>query len=126
MKVVLAAAATVALLGAAAPVMAQSQASSDTSKDGIYANLGWSGTNAQGTMTQSITGRVGGRFHEYFGVEGEFSGGLDGDSRTFGQGTPAQTNLDVKQKLAGAVYGVGFLPIGPKLDVFARVGYGAS
>ncbi len=122
MKLVIAAATTAAVLGLAAPVLAQES----QSKDGVYANLGWSGTDTQGNMTQSITGRVGGRWHQYFGVEGEVSGGLGGDSRISGSGTPAQTNLYTKQTLAGAAYAVGFIPLGPKFDILGRVGYGAS
>ncbi len=122
MKLVIAVGVTAAVLGLAAPVLAQES----QSKDGIYGNLGWSGTDTQGNMTQSITGRVGGRWHQYFGVEGELSGGLGGDSRISGTGTPAQTNLYTKQTLAGAGYAVGFIPLGPKFDLLGRVGYGAS
>ena len=124
MKFVILALTGAALLGAAAPAMAQSD--SQSSKDGLYGNLGWSGTNAQGAMTHGITGRVGGRYHTYFGVEGEVTGGLSSDNNTFGAGTPAQTSVNVKQKLAGAVYGVGFLPVTSNFDILARVGYGAS
>jgi len=123
MRYILAAATSAAVLGVAAPVLAQTDTQSGM---GVYGNLGWSGTQAQGTMTQSITGRVGGRFNRYLGVEGEVTGGLGSDHRTFGAGTPSQTDLEVKQKLAGAAYAVGFLPVTPKFDILARVGYGAS
>ena len=124
MKFVISALTSVALLGVAAPALAQSDTQS--SKDGLYGDLGWSGTQAQGAMTQGITGRVGGRYHTYFGVEGEVTGGIASDNRTLGAGTAAQTSVDVKQKLAGAVYGVGFLPVTSNFDILARVGYGAS
>lgn len=113
-----------AALGAAAPAMAQSAESS--SPGGIYGNLGWGETTVQGTDLGSITGRVGGRYGRYLGVEGELSYGLQGDSRTFAPGALNQTSVDMKRQLQGAVYGVGFLPLGSSFDLLARVGYGAS
>jgi outer membrane immunogenic protein len=119
MRLVVAAAA-VAALGSAVPAMAQDQGTS-SSYTGVYGNLGWSGVNAQGSWTHSITGRVGGRFGRFVGVEGEVSGGLSTDHHVTGT-----TNVGVKQTLAGAAYGVGFLPLGSNFDLLARVGYGAS
>ncbi len=69
---------------------------------------------------------MGGRWGDYVGLEGELNYGLTSGSRTFAPGTPAQTSVDVKQKLGAAVYGVGFLPLGPNFDLLARVGYGES
>ncbi len=120
MKIVVAAAA-VAAFCSAAPAMAQDQGTSSRSYTGIYGNLGWSGVDAQDSWTHSITGRVGGRFGRYVGVEGEVSGGLSTDHNTLGA-----TSVGVKQSLAGAAYGVGFLPLSPNFDLLARVGYGAS
>src|SRR5438552_3272413 len=103
MRIVIAAA-VAATLGAAAPAMAQSDPQSP-SYGGLYGNLGWSGTDAQGNWTHSITGRVGGRYGKYVGVEGELSGGLSTDHYTFAPGTASATSVGVKQSLAGAVYG---------------------
>ena len=123
MRIIIAAAVAVAL-GAAAPAMAQTD--SQPSYSGIYGGLGWSGTDAQGLWTHSITGRVGGRYGKYVGVEGEISGGLSTDHYTFAPGTTSATSVGVKQSLAGAVYGVGFLPLSQNFDLLARIGYGAS
>jgi len=123
MRVILAAATAAAALGMAAPVLAQTDA---PSADGVYGNLGWSGTSIGDTMTQSITGRAGARFHQYVSVEGELTGGVDGDHYTYAPGATNQTDVRVKQKLAGAAYVVGFLPVTPHLDILARIGYGGS
>ena len=115
-------AATVSSLAIAAPAMAQDAGG----PGGVYGSLGWSHVDAQGAATNSITGRATGRFGRYLGVEGEFTGGLSTGDTTFGAGTPAQTDVGVRQKLAGAAYVVGFLPVMPRFDVLARIGYGAS
>lgn len=123
MKFVVAAAA-IAAMGIAAPAMAQ-EASAPTTT-GLYGNLGWAGTDTHDSMTNSIQGRAGWRFGRYLGVEGEVSGGLNTDHYTFAPGTAGQTTVGEKQALAGAGYLVGFLPVAPRLDLLARVGYGAS
>ena len=124
MKVYVLAAAAVAAMGAAAPALAQSDTTA--SHSGIYGNLGWGESMLKGENLGSITGRVGGRFGSYLGVEGELGYGLTGDNYTFAPGLPNQANVDVSRRLQGAVYGVGFLPISPNIDLLARVGYGAS
>ena len=115
-------AATVSSLAIAAPAMAQETGG----PGGLYGSLGWSHVDAQGAATNSITGRATGRWGRYLGAEGEITAGLSGGDRTFGVGTPAQRDVGVKQQLAGAAYVVGFLPVTPRFDLLARVGYGAS
>jgi hypothetical protein len=117
-------AAAVAALAGAVPAMAQS--TEPTSKTGIYGNLGWNETQVEGANTGAINALIGGRWGNYLGVEGELNYGLSSGDRTFGSGTPGQTNVNVKQKLGGAVYGVGFLPLGDRLDLLARVGWGKA
>ena len=109
-------------LGAAAPALAQDAAS----PAGIYGSLGWSHVDAQGAPTESITGRATGRLNRYFGVEADVTGGLSTGDKTYAPGTPSQLDVGVRQKLAGAGYAVGFLPITPRFDLLARIGYGAS
>ncbi len=121
MRFVIAAAVAATALGAGAPVLAQT-----TSFGGVYGNLGWSENQVQGANTGSVTGRVGGRFGRYVGVEAEGSIGVNSGDRTFMPGAVNQTDVAVKQQLAGAVYGVGFLPLTPNFDLLARVGYGGS
>ncbi len=97
-----------------------------TSYSGVYGSLGWSHVGAQGADTNSITGRASGRFGRYLGVEGEITGGLDTGNKVYAPGTLSQLDVGVRQKLAGAAYAVGYLPLMPRFDLLARVGYGAS
>lgn len=64
-------------------------------------------------------GRLGARFGRYLGVEGEAGFGVHSDKDTLA-GVPYRSKL--KHTFAG--YGVGYLPVTPKLDLFGRVGYG--
>ena len=63
----------------------------------------------------AITGRVGVRYMRYFGAEAEVSAGVV--DQTIGAG---KVSLD--SQYAG--YVVGYLPLAPNADLFARVGYG--
>jgi hypothetical protein len=123
MRSVIAVAGIVALC-AAAPALAQE--ADNASKTGIYGNLGWSGTDTHDAWSHAITGRLGARFGRYLGIEGELSGGLSTGHYTFAPGTAGQTDVGMKQSIAGAGYAVGFLPVAPNFDLLARVGYGAS
>jgi outer membrane immunogenic protein len=108
-------AASLATLAIAAPAFAQ-----DFTPTG-YGTVGVAAGNYEGADLTAIEGRVGARFGQYLGVEGELAGGVDGDHTTI-----AGTKFDVDLNYSAAVYGVGFLPITPKADLFARVGYGKS
>jgi hypothetical protein len=112
------AAAVSSLAVAAAPAFAQDAAAPTT---GFYGNLGYSHLDPMGSGVNAITGRVGARFMNYLGVEGEGTFGLGHSNDQVG-GLPARTQLG--HSIAG--YVVGFLPVNPNLDVFARVGYGNS
>ncbi len=124
MKLMLMTAAAAAVLAAAVPAMAQS--SDSISKTGIYGNLGWNETQVEGANVGAINALIGGRWGNYLGVEGELNYGLTSGDRTFGAGTIGQNDVNVKQKLGGAVYGVGFLPLGQNFDLLARVGWGEA
>ncbi|HEY5411430.1 MAG TPA: outer membrane beta-barrel protein [Caulobacteraceae bacterium] len=130
MKFMLATAA-VAAICAGVPALAFAQDTNEVSENGVYGDLGWSHVMTHGADTDGIQGRVGARFYRFFGIEGEIGGGLSNGSNTvdFTSGTPpvtTPTSVGVKQTLAGAVYGVGFLPITHRFDLLARVGYGGS
>jgi len=112
MKAFLIAAAGVAALAVAAPASAQS-----VSNVSWYGNLGYTDFNPNNANLSSITGRLGARFGQYFGVEGELSGGI-GNSHFDG----ASLHLQNQE----AIYGVGFLPVAPNADLFARIGYGGA
>ena len=112
MKSLIVAASAVAMAAVAAPAFAQGAAPQVTG----YANLGYSLVDTQGAPNLSaVQGRLGARIAQYFGVEGEAG---------FGVGSKRLSGVDVKVKSTVAAYAVGFLPVQPNFDVFARVGYG--
>ena len=111
-----ASAATLAIAGFAAPALAQDAAANAPGTVTWYGNLGYTGIDADHTDLSAIDGRVGARFGRYFGAEGEVAFGVN--SSNVGGGA------NVKMNNSEAIYGVGYLPISPKLDLFARVGYG--
>ncbi len=110
-------AASVAALCALVPALASAQ----TANTGIsaYGTLGYDDTSFDHVNLGSIQGRLGARFGQYFGVEGEYSTGVKNDTVTVGG-----VDVKVKQDSQEALYGVGFLPISPNFDLLARVGYG--
>lgn len=110
------AAASVAVIAIAAPAFAQDAYAPNT---GAYANLGYTNFDGSDVNLDSIQGRLGYRFNNYLGVEGELAGGLGSDKTSTSLG-------DVKTKLKHqeAIYGVGFLPVSPQWDLIGRVGYG--
>ena len=115
-------AAAAATLLVAAPAFAQDHAPAAQwwQPTDLYASLGYTGIN-QGSGSDAhigaVTGRVDARYGKYFGIEGELSGGVKND--TVGG---FKTSLDHQY----AAYAVGYLPVLPNADLFARVGYGDS
>ena len=113
MKTLMTAAALAARTVAAVPAQTQAQ---DT---GVYGTLGYAGSRADGADTGAVQGRLGAKLTPHFGVEGELSGGVkDDDIDTNG------VRSNIEQTHSAAVYGVGFLPVSPKIDLIGRVGYG--
>ncbi|WP_091739325.1 porin family protein [Phenylobacterium immobile] len=113
------AAASVAALAMAVPVLAQAQS---TELTGLYGSLGYGHTNAAGSVdVGAIQGRLGYRANPYLGLEGELGYGINGDKVSVGA-----TDVRIKQRGEAAAYGVGFLPIGPQFDLTARIGYGTT
>jgi len=119
MKKALIAAASAAALAALAPAFAQAQ----TAPTGLYGNLGYSNAHADDLDLGAIQGRLGYRFNDYFGVEGELAGGVKDEegSQTVG-GTTVNTKLELEHQ--EAIYAVGFAPLTPQVDLIGRVGYG--
>jgi len=116
MKVLIAAAAATAI-AALSPAIASAQTA--TSGTTFYGTLGYADTDLNDINLGAIQGRIGARFGQYFGVEGEISGGVK-DDKVNVAGTDVKVKLDHQE----ALYGVGFLPVSPNLDLLARVGYG--
>jgi len=107
------AAPVVALSIASIPALAQAQ---DT---GVYGTLGYAGSRAEGADTGAVQGRLGAKLTPHFGVEGELSGGVKDDNID-----QAGVRSNIEQTHSAAVYGVGFLPVSPNIDLIGRVGYG--
>ena len=88
----------------------------------VYGSIGYTGINQgspSGAHIGAITGRVDARYGKYFGVEGELSGGVEQRPHPYGPGPAACTSQY-------AAYAVGYLPVLPNADLFARIGYGES
>jgi hypothetical protein len=100
----------------AAPAMAQGP-----SPVGAYGNLGGAHITSGGDNFTALGGRLGARFGNYLGVEGEGAFGVDGAKGT-AAGVPYKSSLS--HSFAG--YAVGFVPVTPKFDLFARAGYGTT
>jgi hypothetical protein len=121
MKATLIAAGAIAAVLAAAPAFADPLNLNSVTG---YGTLGYTNLDRDGGGSpdfSAITGRLGARFGPYLGVEGELSGGLNSDHVSTAAG-PA----DVRMHLQYAGYGVGFLPLAPNADLFARIGYGQT
>jgi hypothetical protein len=111
--------AAVAVLAAAAPAMAQTGDAASTSPS-LYGSLGYSNFD-DNSDTSAVTGQLGVRAGKYFGAEGEGSIGFaTGQTHVFGGADHVRLN----DEYAG--YAVGYLPVLPNADLFARVGYGAT
>ncbi len=115
MKLMIIAASAAAALCAAAPAFAQDASTSPLSN--VYGTLGYANAHTNGTNLGAIEGRLGYRFTRYLGAEGDLAFGVNHDD---------QAGVDFKLKNSYAGYAVGFLPISPRADLFARVGYGHS
>jgi opacity protein-like surface antigen len=118
MKSLILTAATLAVIAAAAPALAQPMSLSGISG---YGTLGAGDVNNSSSNIGAVTGRLGARFGPYFGVEGELSTGFDSAHPDIGG---ARSNVSLRDQYAA--YAVGFLPVLPNADLLARIGYGAS
>jgi len=112
MKFLLITASAVAALCVSAPAFAQSIQG--------YGTLGYTDDNTGNNNLGAVTGRIGGRFDRYLGVEGEGGVGVGSDGTSVG-GLPANAHLNDEY----GAYAVGFLPITPHFDLLGRVGWGA-
>jgi len=124
MKKTLIAAASLAAFAAVLPAAAQAQAQSlfaPTEKTGAYANLDLGIADGGSADLGIIQGRLGYRFNNWLGVEGEAATGIKSDTDDVGG---VDVNTKLRHEFAG--YVVGFAPIAPNTDLLARVGYGTT
>lgn len=126
MKSLMFAASAAATLAIALPAAAQGLNLAEPEHTGAYGDLGYNHTSVHGADQSIVQGRLGWRFNRFFGAEGELGVGVDGGDRTFGAGGPSPLDVGAKQKFNEAAYAVGYLPVMPRMDLFARVGYGAA
>lgn len=112
MKTLLAAASVAAIVGLA-PAMAQAQTT------GVYGSVGYAQASGDDVNLGVLGGRVGYRFSNWLGVEGELGFGVKDDTVNVA-GVP----VDVELEHTEAIYGVGFIPVSDKTDLIARIGYG--
>jgi hypothetical protein len=125
MKSLMIAVATASAMGMALPAAAQ-VASAEPEHLGAYGELGYMGSSVHGAHQGVIQGRLGWRFNRFLGAEGELGVGVSDGSRTFDAGGTNPLEVGTKQKFNEAAYAVGYLPLSPRADLFARVGYGAA
>lgn len=116
------AAASAAVVVAALPAIASAQ-TAGTRPTGVYGNIGYANTHGDGVNLGTIQGRLGYRFNDWFGVEGELAGGVKDDDVSTTVGASTVTGK-AKIEHQEAIYGVGFLPVGTNWDLIGRVGYG--
>lgn len=112
MKTIILTTIAVAAVGMTAPAMAQTTG---------YATAGYNHEESDAATVGSVQARMGLRFGRHLGVEGEVSQGVKSDDITIGG-----VRTEVKAQPAAAAYGVAYLPVGERADLFARAGYGTS
>ena len=116
MKTLIAAASALAL---AAILPAAAQAQTANLSPTFYGTLGYADASTDHLNLGTIQGRIGARFGQYFGVEGELGAGVTTDKTRV-------AGIDIKAKIQTqeAIYAVGFLPLNSQWDLLARIGYG--
>ncbi|MDP1632118.1 MAG: porin family protein [Caulobacter sp.] len=106
--------ASAALLTATVPAMAHAEPQ-------WYGTAGYAGADADSANLGALQGRVGVKLTPYIGFEGELGAGVKDDDVAVGAGS-----VNVKLNYQAAAYAVGYVPVAPNADLFARVGYGTT
>jgi len=115
------AAASAAAIAVAVPAIAQAQVVTP----GVYGSVGYAASEVEDLNFGAIQGRLGYRFNDWMGVEGELAKGVKGDEVTVA-GPNGPTDVDFDVEWQGAAYAVGFAPLSANTDLFARIGYGKT
>ena len=122
----LAAAAALALVGAAGSAVAQ------TLPTEVYGSVGYTqfgidqdgddfGVDDSELNFGAVTGRAGAKLNRYFGAEGELQIGVNDAEETRGG-----VNVSAGLNYSASVFAVGYLPVAPNFDLLARVGVGVT
>ncbi len=119
MKKLILSAVSAAALASLVPVAASAQVAAPSGTT-FYGTLGYDDTSLSHVNLGAIQTRLGARFGQYFGVEGEASWGVNDDKLHTATGASITEKLDSQE----AIYGVGYWPVSPNFDLLARVGYG--
>jgi hypothetical protein len=108
-------------LALSVPLAAHAQDATLFSPVTVYGSVNYSGISSNDATLGAIQGRLGARFGNYLGLEGELAGGVKNDHVNVGG-----TDVTVKLRNEEGIYGVGYVPITPRFDLFGRVGYAHS
>lgn len=118
MKSLVVAASAAALL--AIPGLAQAQ---DMGGTRLYGTIGYANVDLDEVNLGAIQGRVGARFGQWFGVEGEAAFGIEEEEVDTGLAPPAPASVDLDLSHEVGIFGVVFAPVSENFDLLARVGY---
>jgi len=110
------------LFAAAVMIAAGGVAQAQVAQPGLYGSLGYQ--QKSDSDLGAVQLRLGGRFGSYLGIEGEAGMGVDPDTKVFPSVPPFQVKNQLRHEFAA--YAVGYYPVTPNFDVFARLGYGTT
>jgi len=86
-----------------------------------YGDLGYANAADSGADISMLTGTIGARVGKYLGGEFEVSTGLNTSSASV-SGIPVKLKMNEE----GALYLVGYAPVAPNADLFAKLGFGGT
>lgn len=106
---------------AAATLTAGAAAAQSWQAPQTYGTIGYTQLDASDANLGAITGRFGAKVSPYFGGEAEASFGVVDDDFDVGGVTGS-----IEHEWDAAVYGVGFVPLSDRVELFGRLGYGTT
>ena len=118
MRFVLAAAVAACALTAAPAFAQEGPVFTDV---GVYGNIGYSRTEGEGADLNAATARLGARLNRFVGIEAEGSIGVGSEEVDF-----LGEDFEISLEHQFGAYLVGFVPVSPNADLFARLGVGMS
>jgi hypothetical protein len=110
------------LLAAAAATLAATSAQAQVTTPTVSASLGY--TKKEESELEAVQARLTGRFHRNFGAEVEGAIGIEPYSLELPSVPPIYFKNQLRHELGA--YALGYLPVRPNAELFARVGYANS